>query len=243
MDDGIFDERIAPGYDQASAAMFEPAVLGPTVDRLVELADGGRALELAVGTGRVALPLQARGVEVHGIERSRAMVAELAAKPGAEGIAVTIGDMATTRLEPRFRLVYLVYSTISNLLTQQAQVACFANAAHHLEPGGCFLIEVGIPPLRRLPVGERFVPFEVTPGHIGIDEVDVVEQLLVSHHHWFEGDRVTSFDSTHRYAAPAEYDLMAQLAGLQLASRWSDWHRLPFTAESTPHISVWRKPA
>ncbi|MGE0000020.1 MAG: methyltransferase domain-containing protein [Ilumatobacteraceae bacterium] len=241
MADGFFDERIAASYDATSAQMFDDAVLGPTVDFLASLADGRRALEFALGTGRVALPLSARGVEVAGIELSTAMVAQLTAKPGAERIAVTIGDMATAQVDGSFGLVYLVYNTISNLLTQAEQVACFRNAAANLDEGGHFVIEVTVPSVRRLPPGEVFVPFEVTPHHLGIDEYDVANQRLVSHHYWMTGDRVERFDSFHRYAWPAEYDLMAELAGLTLVERWAGWDRAPFTSESTAHVSVWQK--
>ena len=242
VDDGIFDEAVAAEYDATVADRFRPEVLDPTVDRLAELASGGRALELAVGTGRVALPLAERGIEVVGIERSRAMVAQLRAKPGGDVLAVTIGDMATTRVPGSFRLVYLVFSTLSNLLTQDAQVACVANAADHLEPGGWFVVEAGVPDLRRLPPGERIVAFEATERHLGFDEYDVAAQVLTSHHVWFDGERTSRFASTHRYAFPAELDLMARLAGLELRHRWSTWHRDPFTSESTDHISIWQKP-
>lgn len=239
--DGAFDERIAAGYDEACGPMNAPEILGPTVDVLVDLAGEGRALEFAIGTGRVALPLLERGVEVHGIELSRAMVAQLRAKAGGNRIPVEIGDMTSTRVDGTFSLVYLVYNTISNLLTQQEQVACFRNAAGHLAPGGHFLIEVGIPALRRLPLGESLVTFEASDDHVGIDEYDVATQRLVSHHYWIRGDSVERFDSHHRYAWPAEYDLMARLAGMEPAHRWQNWHRDPFTGESTAHVSTWTR--
>jgi SAM-dependent methyltransferase len=241
-EDGYFDAAVAPTYDAACGDMNSEAVLQPTVAFLAGLAGNGRALEFAIGTGRVALPLLAAGVEVHGIEMSRAMLAELAKKPGAQGITTTVGDMSSTRVEGSFSLVYLVYNTITNLLTQDGQVACFKNAAAHLEPGGYFVIEVFIPSLRKLPMGETFIPFEVTKGHLGIDEYDVVNQMLISHHYWITGGRVELFHSPHRYAWPAEYDLMARIAGLSLNQRWASWNRDPFTPESTSHISVWRKP-
>ena len=180
--DGYFDERIAARYDETSAEMFEPAVLQPAVDLLVELAAGGRALELGIGTGRIALPLAARGVSVHGIELSNAMAAQLHAKPGGADIGVTIGDFATTTVEGSFSLAYLVYNTIMNLTTQAEQVACFRNVAAHLEPGGCFVIEVGVPGLRRLPPGETFQVFSGSENYWGIDEYDVANQGLISHH-------------------------------------------------------------
>ena len=242
-DPGVFDEGRAPHYDERHAEMFDEAVLGPTVDVLVGLAGDGRALELASGTGRVALPLSARGVEVHGIELSRPMVDQMLAKPGAERVAVTIGDMATTRVAGTFRLVYLVFNTIGNLLTQDEQVACFANAAAHLEPGGCFVVELVVPELRRLAPGERHVLFAAEAHHLGVDEYDVVDQRLVSHHHWIDdAGGVTRTSTPQRYAWPAELDLMARLAGLQLRHRWGDWDRRPFTADSPSHVSVWAKP-
>ena len=240
---GLWGAEVAAAYDASCAEMFDPDVLGPTVDFLARLAGGGRALEFASGTGRVALPLADRGVDVAGIELSEAMVAAMRAKPGMQRVAVTVGDMATTRVPGRFRLVYLVFNTITNLLTQHEQVACFRNAAAHLEPGGAFVIEVIVPALRRLPPGERFVPFDVSDRHIGVDEYDVVAQRLVSHHHSTTPDgRAVVFRSPHRYAWPAEYDLMGQLAGMELAERWAGWDRSPFTAESTSHVSVWRLP-
>lgn len=239
--DGVFDERLARTYDADSAAMFDPRVLEPTVDFLAELAGGRRVLEFAVGTGRVALPLSARGLDVAGLELSESMVAQLRTKPGAERIPVTIGDMSSTRVDGTFGLVYLVYNTITNLLTQDIQVACFRNAAAHLQTGGHFVVEVSVPALRRLPEGETFVVFDVSDGHVGVDEYDVIEQRLTSHHFRIGGESPEVFRSTHRYAWPAEYDLMARLAGLDLRQRWGDWCRGPFTAESPSHVSVWEK--
>ncbi|NOX29499.1 MAG: class I SAM-dependent methyltransferase [Actinobacteria bacterium] len=241
--DGIFDSSVAPYYDETSRDMFEPGVLGPTVETLAELANGGRALEFAVGTGRVAIPLSEHGVSVAGIELSQAMVDEMNSKPGSERVPVVIGDMATVRVDGEFGLVYLVYNTISNLLTQDEQVACFCNASEHLAPGGRFVIEVGVPRLRQLPVGETMLAFDVADGHFGVDEYDVVNQRLISHHAWVDAGGGRALDSTHRYAWPAEYDLMARIAGLSLVNRWADWHRAPFTAESTSHVSVWQKTA
>lgn len=241
MSHGIWNARVAARYDTASSEMFDDGVLLPTVEFLGELAGDGRALEFAVGTGRVAVPLSASGTEVCGIELSRPMVDQMMAKPGAERIPVTIGDMTTTRVAGRFGLVYLVYNTITNLLTQDEQVECFRNAAAHLEIGGHFVVEVFVPELRRLPAGETFVAFDVTSSHLGFDEYDVVNQRLVSHHYWIAGGRVETFESPHRYAWPAEYDLMARLAGMFLHERWSNWHRHPFTSTSTSHISVWKK--
>jgi SAM-dependent methyltransferase len=241
-DDGIFDERIARTYDEDVARMFAPDVLDSTAAFLARLADGRRVLEFAVGTGRVALALSARGVDVAGIERSQAMVRQMMIKPGAERVPVTIGDMATAQVAGTFGLVYVVFNTITNLLTQDEQVACFCNAAAHLDPGGHFLIEVFVPALRRLPMGETLVPFDVSDDHIGVDEYDVVSQTLTSHHHWVSHRGAEIHHSPHRYAWPAEYDLMARIAGLTLQERWSDWDRTPFTADSTAHVSVWQKP-
>lgn len=238
----IWDEHDAAHYDDPADPMFSASVLGPTVDVLASLAGDGRALELAIGTGRVALPLRKRGVDVHGIELSEPMVAVLCSKPGGEAIPVTIGDMATTRVAGEFRLVYLVYNTIENLLTQDAQVDCFRNAAAHLEPGGHFVVEVGVPALRRLPLGQTLVPFDVSPTHIGIDEYDVVTQGLVSHHtHIREGVADVS-SGRFRYVWPAELDLMARIAGMSLVDRWSGWDRGPFTSDSTSHVSLWQRP-
>ena len=242
-DDGLFDERIASTYDDDSPEMSDPEVLEPTVEFLAELAGSGRALELGIGTGRVALPLAGRGVEVQGIELSKAMAAKLREKPGGESIDVTIGDFSTTRVDGSFSLVYLVYNTIGNLTTQDAQVACFRNAAAHLEPGGCFVIEILVPSLQRLPPGDTFRVFGAAEGYWGIDEFDVATQGLVSHHVHIEDGRVEVSSFPFRYAWPAEFDLMAQIAGMTLRERWGGWNREPFTGESEKHISVWEKPA
>jgi SAM-dependent methyltransferase len=237
----IFDERVAPTYDADSPDMFAPEVLDPAVELLAGLAADGAALELAIGTGRVALPLSRRGVEVHGIDISTQMVAELRAKPGGDTIPVTIGDMATTTLDRRFELAYVVFNTITNLTTQDEQVQCFRNAARHLEPGGRFLVEVLLPELRRLPPGDSYRAFLVTPTHIGFDEYDLVANICRSNH-WFVRDgELQVFVSTHRYVWPAEMDLMARMAGLELEDRWGGWNREPYTAESTNTVSVWRK--
>ena len=239
-----FDERVAAAYDAASTAMFDPAVVEPAVDLLVELAGDGAALELGVGTGRISLPLSERGVPVHGLDISPPMLDQLRAKPGAERIGLTVGDFATTKVGRAFRLAYLVYNTIGNLTTQDEQVACFSNVAAHLEPGGRFLIECVVPDLRRLPPGESVRAFDVTPPHLGFDEYEQGDgQILWSHHYWVLGDRVERFSGRYRYVWPSELDLMARLEGLTLRERWSDWHRSPFTIESTAHISVWQKPA
>jgi len=244
--DGLFDEPVAAGYDDPDDPMNAPAAIDPAVDFLVDHARGGRVLELAIGTGRIALPLAARGVEVHGIELSNAMVARLRAKPGGERIAVTIGDMtsasATAGADGAFRLAYLVYNTIQNLTTQAAQVACFRNVARHLEPGGRFVIEVGMPDLRRLPPGDRYVVFDASPRHWGVDEYDVANQGLISHHFDKRADGHFELMSTpFRYVWPAELDLMAELAGMRLVGRWEGWRREPFTSESRKHISAWEK--
>ena len=241
--DGYFDERIAARYDESSAEMFDASVVDPAVELLAELAIGGRALEFAIGTGRIALPLAQRGVPVDGIDVSNAMVARLRAKPGGEDIRVTIGDVATTRADGTYLLVYLVYNTIGNLTTQAAQVACFRNAAAHLEPGGCFVIEVGVPELRRLPPGETFHVFGANEGYWGIDEYDVATQGLISHHLEIVDGRLERFSAPYRYVWPAELDLMAELAGMRLRERWGGWKREPFTNESRTHVSVWERPA
>jgi len=242
-DDGYFDERVAARYDETSAEMFDPEVVDPVVDLLVELAGSGRALELGIGTGRIALPLAERGVPVHGIELSNAMAAKLRAKPGGEGIAVTIGDFATTTVDETFSVAYLVFNTILNLTTQAAQVACFQNVAAHLEPGGCFVIEVGVPGLQELPPGETFRVFHVSENRWGFDEYDVANQGLISHHFEIVDGRADRLSIPFRYAWPSELDLMAQLAGMTLRERWSGWKREPFTSDSDKHVSVWEKPA
>jgi SAM-dependent methyltransferase len=221
--------------------MFAPEVLEPTVDRLVALADGGPVLEFAIGTGRVAVPLVARGVAVTGIELSPPMVDRLRTKADETTIPVLIGDMATTRAPGVYSLVYLVFNTISNLLTPAELVACFRNAARHLRPGGRFLIELGVPDLRALPPGQAGLVFAAEPGYLGVDTVNPLRQHLVSHHvRWGTGRAAQVFRSAHRYVWPAELDLMAQLAGFDLESRHADWVGSEFTAESRSHVSVYR---
>jgi len=239
-DDGYFDERVAARYDD-DAGIFEPAVVDPVVDLLVELAGSGRALELGIGTGRIALPLARRGVQVHGIELSNAMAARLRAKPGAQEIGVTIGDFATTTVDGTFSVAYLVFNTIMNLTTQAAQVACFRNVAAHLDPGGCFVIEVGIPALRQLPPGETIHAFHVGETSWGLDEYDVARQGLVSHHFRIVDGKLERLSIPFRYTWPAELDLMAELGGMTLRDRWSGWKREPFTSDSVKHVSVWAK--
>ena len=237
-----FDEPIAAGYDAASAAMFDPAVVDPVVDLLAGLAGDGAALELGIGTGRIALPLSQRGVRVHGIDLSTAMVERLRSKPGGAGIDVTIGDFATTRVDGTFRLAYLVFNTIMNLTTQDEQVACFGNVAAHLEPGGCFVIEVGVPDLRRLPPGETVRAFTVTPTYVGLDEyTDLTGQVVYSHHYRAVGDKLEVFSAPYRFVWPAELDLMARIAGMTRRDRWSGWKGELFTSESRSHVSVWEK--
>ncbi len=242
MPDDHFGEGVAARYDDPSSHMFTPEAIDPVVDLLFELAGDGAALELGIGTGRIALPLSERGVHVHGIDLSTAMVARLRAKPGAERIDVTIGDFATTRIDRSFSVAYLVFNTIMNLTTQDAQVSCFRNVAAHLAPGGCFVIEVGVPDLQRLPFGETFRPFDVSERHLGFDEYDVVAQGLVSHHYSLVGEAYERVSMPFRYVWPSELDLMARLAGLALVGRYAGWRREPFTATSDSHVSVWRKP-
>jgi SAM-dependent methyltransferase len=243
MPENHFGEEVAAHYDDSEGWMSDPAVIESTVDFLAELAGDGAALELGIGTGRIALPLAERGVQVHGIDLSEAMVARLRAKPGAERIGLTTGDFATTRVEGAYSLAYLVFNTINNLTTQEEQVACFRNAAAHLEPGGCFVIEVGVPDLQRLPFGETIRPFHVGANHLGFDEYDVVGQGLVSHHYRRGGDgRFEARSIPFRYVWPSELDLMAQLAGMALRERWAGWRREPFTSTSEKHVSVWQKP-
>ena len=241
--DGYFDERVAARYDESSSEMFAREAVEPAVDFLAALAGDGRALELGIGTGRIALPLAGRGVEVQGIDLSQAMVARLREKPGGEGIPVAIGDFATTRVDGAFSLAYLVFNTINNLTTQAEQVACFRNVAAQLEPGGRFVIEVGVPELRRLPPGETMHVFDASEGHWGIDEYDLVNQGLVSHHFSVVDGAIERVSMPFRYVWPSELDLMAELAGMRLRERWSGWKREPFTGESRKHVSVWETPA
>jgi SAM-dependent methyltransferase len=240
-EDGYFGERVAATYDESSAEMFEPGVVGAAVGVLAELAGGGRALELGIGTGRIALPLARRGVPVHGIDVSRAMVARLRAKPGGEAVGITIGDFAATRAEGTFSVAYLVFNTIMNLTAQAAQVACFRNVADHLEPGGCFVIEVAVPDLRRLPAGQNAVPFHVSPTRWAFDVYDTATQAMSSNYVEVVDGRGEYHSIPFRYVWPAELDLMAQLAGLRLRERWGGWTREPFTSESRQHVSIWEK--
>jgi len=235
-----FDDRIAATYEARWPELFDPAVIDPAVDFPAGVAGAGPALEFGVGTGRIAMPLARRGVPVHGIDLSAAMAARV---PPDAGVGVTIGDFATTRVDGAFTLVYLVRNTITSLTTQDEQVACFRNAAAHLEPGGCFVIEVYVPELRRLPPGETVHPFTVTAEHLGFEEYDFAAQIAHSHHYWIVDGELETYSTPHRFVWPAELDLMARLAGLTLRERWAGWAREPFTGESRSHVSVWQKSA
>jgi SAM-dependent methyltransferase len=240
----IWDADAARRYDTPDTGMFAPEVLGPAIECLARLAGDGRALEFAIGTGRVAVPLAERGVAVAGIELSQPMVDRLRTKADEATIPVVVGDMATARAPGEYALVYLVYNTISNLLTQAEQVACFRNAARHLTPGGRFVIELWVPELRKLPPGQPATVFHCEPGYIGLDTYDVLHQRVVSHHFRFGDGRQAELQrSPHRYIWPAELDLMAELAGFELESRHADWSGAEFTAESRSHVSVYRLPA
>ena len=236
-----FDERVAARYEIYWPELFEPAAIDPVVSFLAELAGDGGALELGVGTGRLALPLSRRGVRVHGVELSPAMVARLRAQPGADAVGITIGDFATTAVDGTFRLAYLVRNTITNLTSQDEQAECFRTVAAQLEPGGCFVIENYIPQLQRLPPGQTTRVFTATPAHLGFEQYDLVAQIAVSYHWWLIDGQLETFSSPHRYVWPSELDLMAKIAGMTLRERWSNWHREPFTGDSTMHISVWEK--
>jgi SAM-dependent methyltransferase len=241
-DEGYFGERVAAVYDAHSASMFDPAVVGPAVDRLAELAGDGGALEFAIGTGRIALPLAERGVRVAGIDNSEAMLARLREKPGAERIEAVAGDMAATRVDGDFSLVYLVFNTIFNLTTQDGQVACFENAAAHLRSGGRFVIEARVPELQRLPFGQTVLPWRADPSGLSYYVYDVVTQRLSGQHYYVQDDgRLQPSPTEMRYAWPAELDLMARIAGLRLEHRWAGWNREPFTALSPAHVSVYEK--
>lgn len=241
-DDGYFDERVAAIYDD-DAKMFAPVVVDPVVDFLAAFAGDGNVLEFGIGTGRIALPLARRGISVHGIELSKAMAGRLHSKQNDEDIDVTIGDFSSTVVGGSFSLVYLVFNTVMNLTTQAAQVACFRNAAAHLSPGGHFVIEVLVPQLHKLSKGETLVAFDRSEKHWGVDEYDVVSQGLISHHARITDSSAELSSTPFRYVWPAELDLMAQLAGMELVERWEDWDRQPFAATSDSHVSVWRMPS
>ncbi len=237
--DGYFDEPVAARYDESSA--FAPEIVDPTVDFLANLAADGPALEFGIGTGRIAIPLAERGVPVHGIDLSAAMTERLHAKPGGERIDVEIGDFASTTVEGSFALVYLVFNTIQNLTTQEAQLGCFRNAAAHLQPGGHFVIEVGIPELQQLPPGETVHTYRLEETRMDFDEYDVANQGLISHHFRLEDGQWERWSVPFRYVWPSELDLMAELAGLYPHERWSGWNREPFTSDSHKLVAVWEK--
>lgn len=236
-----FDTDVAERYDTPGEGEFAPERVDPAVDRLAELAGGGRALEFAVGTGRIALPLAARGVPVHGIDLSPAMVERMRAKPGGTGIDTVIGDFTTTRVPGEFSLVYLVFNTVMNVTTQDGQVECFVNAAAHLERGGRFVVEVGVPELRRLPRGQKLVPFHVGEREWAFDLYEPATQRCSSNYVRVADGRGSLRSVPFRYVWPAELDLMARIAGMRLVHRWEDWHRTPFGDESEKHVSVWEK--
>lgn len=237
--DGVFDASVAATYDTFHDG--NPQALEVLVARLKELAEGGAALEFAIGTGRIALPLQTAGVPVSGIELSSAMVDELRKKESDAPIDVVVGDMTFARAAGHFSLVFLVYNTIDNLTSQDAQVACFQNAAAHLDPGGRFVIETLVPPIQKLAIGETHLAHECSETHWGIDTFDLVTQKYASHHMHIADGGAQQLTVPFRYAWPAEFDLMARIAGMTLEHRWSDWSKSPFTATSRSHVSVWRK--
>ena len=241
MPENYFGEAVAVRYDNPEWDMFSPEKIGPVVDFLVERVRGGAALELGIGTGRIAVPLAQRGVRVHGIDLSEEMLARLRPKPGAEHIGVTVGDFATTRVDGEFSLAYLIFNTIMNLTSQEAQVACFRNVADHLEPGGCFVIEVGLPDLQRLPFGETIRPFQVSDRRLGFDEYDVPNQGMISHHFRGVDGKFEKWSIPFRYVWPSELDLMAHIAGMTPIERYSGWKGEPFTHESTKLVAVWEK--
>lgn len=238
----LFVGAVAEGYDATSAEMYDPELLDATADFLAAEARGGKALEFAIGTGRVALPLSARGVEVHGIDISADMIEQLRRKPGSDAITTTVGDLAETVVgEHEFSLVYVVYNSISNLLEQSEQVQAFCNAARHLVEGGRFVVELWIPNLRGFPPGAAAIPFDVSPSHVGFDTLDVAKQRGVSHHFFLAEGSAQHLQGPFRFAWPAELDLMARIAGLTLRDRYADWDRSPFTSNSAKHISVWER--
>jgi hypothetical protein len=241
-EEGYFGERVAARYDDQSWSMFDPAVVGPAVERLAELAGDGAALEFAIGTGRIAVPLAERGVTVAGIDNSEAMLARLREKPGAEQINAIAGDMATSKVDGDFALVYLVFNTIFNLTTQDGQVACFENAARHLNAGGRFVIEARVPEVQRLGYGNTVLPWRADETGLSFYVYDVVTQRLDGKHYYLDDDGALRPSPIElRYAWPAELDLMARIAGLELEHRWGGWSEEPFTALSPSHVSVYRK--
>jgi SAM-dependent methyltransferase len=240
----VWGRDVAAVYDETYSAGFEPSVIGPMVDVLADLAGAGPALEFAVGTGRVALPLRARGIPVSGIELSRHMVQRFAAKPGAEAISVTIGDMTTTRISGSFSLVYLVANTIMNVTTQDEQLAVFANAGAHLRPGGYFVVEVIVPQLRSVPRGEAGRIFTLDPDHVGIETFDDLVGQVAWSHHWMDvAGRLVKHSAPYRYVWPSELDLMGRLSGFRLRDRWAGWGKAPFTSDSVSQVAVFEKPA
>lgn len=240
-DAGYFGERVAARYDDNSWSMFSPQVIGPTVDTLAELAAGGRVLEFAIGTGRVAVPLAERGVRVAGIDNSEAMLQRLREKPGGAAIEAVAGDMATGHVDGEFSLVYLVFNTIFNLTSQDDQVACFENAAAHLGPGGRFVIEARVPELQRLPLGQTVLPWRADPTGMSFYVYDTVTQRMDGQHFYVEDGELRPSPIELRYAWPSELDLMARIAGMRLEHRWGGWQREPFTGLSPSHVSVYVK--
>jgi|HubBroStandDraft_1064217.scaffolds.fasta_scaffold37910_2 SAM-dependent methyltransferase len=238
----VWGREIAEVYDETFAAQSEPSVVDPMVDLLAALTGDGAALEFAVGTGRIALPLQARGVPVQGVELSPDMVEQLRGKPGGKAVPVTVGDMATTRLSKRFDLVYIVANSIMNLTTQEEQIAVFSNAAAHLAMGGLFVIELIVPQLRRVPLSEVARVFRLDPEHVGIETFDDVVGQVAWSHHWIEAaGRLVRHSAPYRYIWPSELLLMARLTGFELRDRWGGWDRSPFDSESAKQVAVFVK--
>ncbi|HET8617102.1 MAG TPA: class I SAM-dependent methyltransferase, partial [Actinomycetales bacterium] len=224
----VWDAETAERYEQDSAEMFAAQVVAPAVELLAGLAGSGAALELAIGTGRIGVPLLERGVPVSGIELSAPMVQQLRGRVDEASLPVVLGDMATTRVPGAFSLVYVVWNSLMNVRTQDEQVQCFVNAARHLSVGGRFVVEIAVPGLRRLPPGQLAVPFEVSDGHLGFDTYDLVTQALTSHHYRREPDGTVRYGAGHfRYVWPSELDLMARIAGLEREHRYADWHAHP----------------
>jgi SAM-dependent methyltransferase len=239
--ENYFDDWVARRYRELWPHLFDPEAIEPAVSFLTDLAREGRVLELGIGTGRLALPLSRRGIQVDGIELSAAMVEQLKAQAGSSSIGVTMGDFSTTKVHGTFTLAYLVRNTIMNLTTQDSQVECFLNVSRHLRPGGLFVIEVIVPPWQRLTPGETLLPFDVSPAHLGFDEIDVGTQNSWSHHYMILEGETKTYSTPFRYVWPSELDLMARLAGMVLHERWSGWNREPFTGDSRSHVSVWQK--
>jgi SAM-dependent methyltransferase len=233
-----YGERVAGVYDDWYTE-YDPHA----VDALAEIAGDGRVLELGIGTGRIALPLSAKGVDVHGIDAAESMISRLRSKPGGEKITIAPGNFAEVAVEGKFALVYIVFNTFFALSSQEEQVQCFRNVAAHLDAGGCFVIEAFVPDVTRFTGGQVNWATKVTADEVQLDvgQHDAATQRVVSQKVVITDGNVRLYPVQIRYCWPSEMDLMAQLAGLRLRERWSNWKREPFTSESGQHISIYER--